>query len=56
MVQWLKLHHSNAGGTGLIPSQGTKIPHATWPEKGKNVSLWRRVLCWATAIMAMMRL
>ena len=56
VVQWLKLYHSNAGGTGLIPSQGTKIPHATWPEKEKNVSLWHGVLCWATAIMAMMRL
>ena len=21
---------SNAGGTGLIPGQGTKIPHAAW--------------------------
>ena len=56
VVQWLKLHHSNAGGTGLIPSQGTKIPHATGPEKKKNVSLWCGVLCWATAIMAVMRL
>ena len=36
LVQWLKLHAPNAGGSGLIPSQGTrshmpqlKIPHAT---------------------------
>ena len=24
MIQWLGLHSSTAGGTGLIPSQGTK--------------------------------
>ena len=29
-VQWLRLHASNAGGTGSIPGQGTKIPHAAW--------------------------
>ena len=34
-VQWLRLP-SNAGGTGLIPDQGTKIPHASWP-KNKNI-------------------
>ena len=28
-VQWLGLHASIAGGTGLIPGQGTQIPHAT---------------------------
>ena len=28
-VQWLKLHTSNAGGSGLIPGQEAKIPHAT---------------------------
>ena len=27
-VQGLRLHASNAGGTGSIPGQGTKIPHA----------------------------
>ena len=27
MVQWLKTHASTAGGAGLIPGQGTKIPH-----------------------------
>ena len=26
----LRLHASNAGSMGLIPGQGTKIPHATW--------------------------
>ena len=30
MVQWLRLHASNGGGTGSIPGWGTKIPHATW--------------------------
>ena len=28
MVQWLRLCAPNAGGPGLIPSQGTKIPQA----------------------------
>ena len=28
MVQRLRLRTPNAGGTGLIPGQGTKIPHA----------------------------
>ena len=28
MVQWLTLHVSNAGGVGLIPDRGTKIPYA----------------------------
>ena len=27
-VQWLRLCTSTAGGMGLIPGQGTKIPHA----------------------------
>ena len=27
-VQWLRLRTSTAGGTGSIPGQGTKIPHA----------------------------
>ena len=29
-IQWLRLPASNAGSTGSIPSQGNKIPHATW--------------------------
>ena len=28
VVQWLRPCASTAGGTGLIPGQGTKIPHA----------------------------
>ena len=27
-VQWLRLHTPLTGDTGLIPGQGTKIPHA----------------------------
>ena len=29
VIQWLTLHASTAGGTGLIPGQGSKISHAT---------------------------
>ena len=28
VVQWLRLCAPNAGGVGLIPGQGTRIPHA----------------------------
>ena len=35
MVQWLGLHTSTAGGTGLIPGRGTKIPHAEWHSQNK---------------------
>ena len=28
MVQWSRLHTSNAGGAGLITGPGTEIPHA----------------------------
>ena len=28
VVQWLRLHTSNADGVGSIPGQETKIPHA----------------------------
>ena len=30
MVQWLRLHTSNAEGMGLIPGQGIKILQAIW--------------------------
>ena len=36
-VQRLKLRTSNAGGAGLIPGQGTKIPHAVWRGQ-KNIN------------------
>ena len=29
----VKTSPSSAGGVGLIPSQGTKIPHALWLAK-----------------------
>ena len=32
VVQWLRLHASNAGGAGSLPGWGTKIPHA--PQHG----------------------
>ena len=32
----VKTSPSNAGGAGLIPGQGTKIPHASWP-KNQNI-------------------
>ena len=36
-LQWLRLHAPSAGGTGLIPGQGTKIPRATqWGQKKKK--------------------
>ena len=36
LVQWLKLHTSNAGGMISIPGWETKIPHATpWSPKVK---------------------
>ena len=39
VVQWLGHHASNAGGTDLIPGQGTRIPHATvgLSQKVKNI-------------------
>ena len=27
-VQWLRFYASSSGGTGSVPGQGTKIPHA----------------------------
>ena len=32
-----KTSPSNAGGTGLILGQGTKIPHASWPKNTKTI-------------------
>ena len=28
----VKISPSNTGGVGSIPSQGAKIPHASWPK------------------------
>ena len=38
MVQWLRLHASNVGGTGLIPGLGTKIPCAACREQVSRMS------------------
>ena len=35
-AQWLTLCASNAGGVGLIPGQGTKIPQAMQLSKKKK--------------------
>ena len=35
-VQWLGLHAPTAGGTGSIPSWGTKSPHATEHSQKKE--------------------
>ena len=40
LIQWLILYASKAGGTGSIPDQGTKIPHATWD--GREVKKEKR--------------
>ena len=36
VVQWLRLHASNAGGTGSVPGKGTKIPHVVRCGKKKK--------------------
>ena len=35
-VQWLRLGTSTAGGAGLIPGQGIKMPHASRPSQNKQ--------------------
>ena len=49
VVQWLRLHASNAGGMGLIPGQGTKIPHATlFSQKNlKTIVIIKKIKCYA---------
>ena len=32
-VQWLRLCTSISGGVGVIPGQGTRVPHAMWPKR-----------------------
>ena len=48
MVQWLRLCASTAGGMGLIPGQGTKIPHARELDLGKlkKVSMSSAWVCY----------
>ena len=37
-IRWLRLHAPRVGGMGLIPDQGTKIPHAAQiGEKNNSV-------------------
>ena len=36
-MQWLRLHASNARGTGLIPGRGTKILGAALDEAKKEI-------------------
>ena len=33
MVQWLRIHFSTQGGSGLISGLGAKIPHELQPKK-----------------------
>lgn len=35
-TQWLRPHASTAGGTSLIPGQGTKVLHVIWGGKKKK--------------------
>ena len=47
-VQWLRLHASTAGFTGLIPDQGSKIPHAMQcgqKKKKKDKKIQKKVDC-----------
>ena len=32
VVQWLRLHATNAEGMGLIPAPGTKVPFGRWVQ------------------------
>ena len=40
VVWWLRLCASAAGGTGSIPGQGTKLPHAMQPKKNKKQNVY----------------
>ena len=42
MVQWLRPHPSNAGGTGSILGQGAKIPHAAQQGQKKYIIISRK--------------
>ena len=44
-AQWLGLRASSAGGTGLIPGRGTKIPYAAWCDQKKKVTSTTRCVC-----------
>ena len=42
-VQWLRPRAFTAGGMGLIPGRGTKIPHAVQWQKKKSYSVLHSV-------------
>ena len=45
VAQWLRFHAPNAGGTDLIPGQGTNIPCAAQHSqinKQTNKQIWNR--------------
>ena len=39
MLWWLRLHAPDAGGLGLIPSQGTKILQCGQKKKSKKLAI-----------------
>ena len=41
-VQWLRLCASNARGAGLIPSQGTKIPHVAQTKQFFLIKIFKK--------------
>ena len=41
----VKTSPSNAGGVGLIPDQGAKIPHASQPKKKKKENIKQKQYC-----------
>ena len=43
IVQWWKLHATNAEGVGSIPGGGTKISHAT--GHGQRIKRWKNRKC-----------
>ena len=45
MVQWLKLHAPNAGGTGLIMGQRNKILYAAWYSQKKKKKEYHDIKC-----------
>ena len=43
VVQWLRLHASNARGRSLIPGRGNKIPQPMWcSQKKKKKRAWKK--------------
>ena len=45
VAKWLRLHSSNAGGTGSIPGRGTKIPHDMRRGQKKGILYSRDSQC-----------